>query len=263
MSTSPKIDAHQHFWQISRGDYDWMTDGVADIRRDTLPADLSPLLAKHDIAGTVVVQAAATIAETEFLLRLAKDTPFIKGVVGWVDLEDPACPSVLDHLMVSSVFKGVRPMLQDIEDTNWILRPTVMANLAAIAERGLPHLPIAIDHCAKPVIAGGADAVNTWRDGMARLAALPNTRCKISGLVNEAGPGWNAQSILDVVTYVVDHFGSNRTMWGSDWPVLNLAGDCAQWRAVSDTLFADLNDLDKADIYGGTATRFYGLELSS
>jgi len=120
-----------------------------------LSADLSPLLAKHDIAGTVVVQAAATIAETEFLLRLAKDTPFIKGVVGWVDLEDPACPSVLDHLMVSSAFKGVRPMLQDIEDTNWILRPTVMANLAAIAERGLPHLPIAIDHCAKPVIAGG------------------------------------------------------------------------------------------------------------
>ena len=249
-----------------------------------LSADLSPLLAKHDIAGTVVVQAAATIAETEFLLRLAKDTPFIKGVVGWVDLEDPACPSVLDHLMVSSAFKGMRPMLQDIEDTNWILRPTVMANLAAIAERGLrldalilphhlgvlagvaadlPHLPIVIDHCAKPVIAGGADAVDTWRDGMARLAALPNTMCKISGLANEAGPGWNAQSLLDVVTYVVDHFGSNRTMWGSDWPVLNLAGDYSQWRAVSKTLFADLNDQDRADIYGGTATRFYGLELSS
>ncbi|WP_299150151.1 amidohydrolase family protein [uncultured Tateyamaria sp.] len=283
MSVCPKIDAHQHFWQISRGDYDWMTDAVADIRHDILPANLSGLLAQHEIAGTVVVQAAATVAETEFLLGLAKDTPFIKGVVGWVDLADPTCPVVLDRLMASPVFKGVRPMLQDIEDTDWISRPTVRTNLTALADRGLrldalvvprhldvlacvaadlPQLPIVIDHCAKPVIADGADAGETWRGNMARLAALPNLMCKLSGLANEAGPGWSAATLQPIVDHVVKHFGPERIMWGSDWPVLNLAGDYAQWCAVSDQLVADLSDQDKANIYGATATRFYGLELS-
>jgi len=281
MSTSSKIDAHQHFWQIARGDYDWMTDEVADIRHDILPPDLSPLLEKHAIAGTVVVQAAATVAETEFLLGLAKDTPFIKGVVGWVDLEDPACPDVLDRLRAAPAFKGVRPMLQDIEDTNWIARPAVLANLAALAERGLrldalvvprhlnvlarvaadqPDLSIVIDHCAKPVIAGGADAGDTWREGMARLAAMPNLMCKISGLANEAGSGWSAKALQPVVDHVVKHFGPERIMWGSDWPVLNLGGDYDQWRAVSEQLFSGLSDTDKANIYGATATRFYGLK---
>ncbi|MGH1413556.1 MAG: amidohydrolase family protein [Pelagimonas sp.] len=281
MSSSPRIDAHQHFWQISRGDYDWMTDEVADIRHDFLPPDLSPLLAQHGIVGTVVVQAAATVAETEFLIGLADKTAFIKGVVGWVDLEDPACPAVLDRLCAAPVFKGVRPMLQDIADTNWIAQPAVKANLAALAERGLrldalvvprhldvlarvaadlPELPIVIDHCAKPVIAGGADAGDTWRDGMARLAALPNVMCKVSGLANEAGPGWSAEALQPVVDHVVKHFGPERVMWGSDWPVLNLAGAYDQWRAVSEQLFSGLSGKDRAHIYGATATEFYELE---
>ena len=107
-----KIDAHQHFWQISRGDYDWMPDDVADIRHDILPPDLSSLIDHHGITGTVVVQAAATVAETEFLLGLAEQTNFIKGVVGWVDLEDADAPQTLDRLMQSTAFKGVRPMLK-------------------------------------------------------------------------------------------------------------------------------------------------------
>jgi L-fuconolactonase len=283
MPHPPMIDAHHHFWQIARGDYEWMTDEVAEIRHDILPADLSPLLDAQGITGTIVVQAAATVAETEFLLGLAKDTDFIKGVVGWVDLTDPACPDMLDRLMASPAFKGVRPMLQDIGDTNWIARPAVLSNLAELAKRGLrmdalvvprhlevlarvaadlPQLPIVIDHCAKPVIADGADAGAAWREGMARLAALPNVMCKISGLANEAGPHWSAASLQPVVDHVVQHFGANRLMWGSDWPVLNLAGDYAQWRAVSDTLFAGLSLPDRANIYGRTAARFYGLALS-
>jgi L-fuconolactonase len=281
MPVPEKIDAHQHFWQISRGDYDWMTDEAAEIRHDILPSDLAPLIARQGITGTVAVQAAATVAETEFLLGLAENAAFIKGVVGWVDLEDPAAPQTMDRLLHSPLFKGVRPMLQDIEDTDWIARPQVAANLAAMADRGLrldalvlprhldvlaavaadlPELAIVIDHCAKPEIAGGADAGDAWRAGMARLASLPNLMCKISGLANEAGPGWNADRLAPVAAHVLQQFGADRVMWGSDWPVLNLAGDYNRWCAISEQLFASLSATDRAAVYGGTATRFYGLE---
>lgn len=282
MAAPIKIDAHQHFWQISRGDYDWMTDEVAEIRHDILPADLSPLIACQEISGTVAVQAAATVAETEFLLGLAGKSGFIKGVVGWIDLEDADAPQTMDRLMQSPFFKGVRPMLQDIEDTNWISRPKVVANLAAMANRGLrmdalvlprhldvlakvaaglPELAIVIDHCAKPEIAGGSDAGDSWREGMARLAKLPNLMCKVSGLANEAGTGWNAGWLEPAVAHVMQQFGADRVMWGSDWPVLNLVGDYQQWCAVSEQLFAGLSERDRSAILGGTAIRFYGLEL--
>ncbi len=282
MSRPQQIDAHQHFWQIARGDYTWMTDHVAAIRHDILPDDLKPLLARQEIAGTVVVQAADSIAETEFLLGLADQNSFIKGVVGWVDMEDPNTPHTLDRLMQHKDFKGVRPMLQDIEDTDWIARPQVMDNLAAVSARGLrldalivprhlqvlaqvagqlPDLPIVIDHCAKPVIAGGADAGQDWRDGMARMAALPNVMCKISGLANEVGPDWNIMPLHPVVDHVLAQFGADRIMWGSDWPVLNLVGDYDHWRSISAQLLSAVSDADRAAIFGGTAIKFYGLDM--
>ncbi len=204
-----QIDAHQHFWQIARGDYHWMTDEVAAIRHDTLPADLAPHLREHGIAGSVVVQAAATLAETEFLLSLAVETAFIKGVVGWVDLASPEAHDTLRRLAKYRKFKAIRPMLQDIAETDWVLRPEVQANIRALAPLGLrfdaliqprhlpslltlaqahPNLPIVIDHCAKPLIAGGADAGDAWREDMARLARLPNLYCKLSGLANRGRP---------------------------------------------------------------------------
>jgi L-fuconolactonase len=172
-------------------------------------------------------------------------------------------------------------MLQDISDTRWIAQPAVIANLHKLAERGLrldalvtprhldvlaevaqqvPSLKIVIDHCAKPVIAGGADAGDDWRRGMAQLAKLPQIMCKVSGLANEAGPGWTADILRPVVDHVLARFGAERVMWGSDWPVLNLAGGYDRWRSVSDELFAPLSDADRAAIYGGTAQRFYGLD---
>lgn len=283
MPQSVKIDAHQHFWKISRGDYTWMSDAVADIRHDILPPDIKPLLERHNISGTIVVQAAATVAETEFLIGLAAQNSFIKGVVGWVDLESENAPETLKRLSMTQVFKGVRPMLQDIDDTNWIEQPQVIKNLNALAEQGLrmdalvvprhldvltrvakqlPNLPIVIDHCAKPLIANGADAGNAWRDGMANLAELPNVYCKISGLANESGPGWNAQHLQPVIDHVLEYFGPARVMWGSDWPVLNLAGDYERWRSASDKLLTKLNQVDRDKVYGGTAMRFYGLEQS-
>lgn len=276
-----QIDAHQHFWHISRGDYDWMNDEVVAIRRDILPPDLAPTLARHGIDGTVLVQAADTVAETDFMISLAARADFIKGVVGWVDLEQPSAPDELDRLSQSAVFKGVRPMLQDIADTDWILRPAVRANLAEVAHRGLrfdalvqprhlpailevakthPTLPIVIDHCAKPVIAGGTDAGDGWRGDMATLAGQSNVFCKVSGLANEYGGGWSADTLRPVVSHVLDAFGPDRIMWGSDWPVLELAGTYDGWRAAAATLFDGLSGADRAAVMGGTATRFYGLE---
>lgn len=283
MSETHQIDAHQHFWQIARGDYDWMTDEVAAIRHDILPSDLEAHLRQHAIGGTVLVQAAATDAETEFMLGLAKQASFVKGVVGWVDLEEEGLAGTLHRLSQHQVLKGIRPMLQDIEDTDWIVRPHVLKALERVAADGLrfdaliqprhldvlaematrvPQLPIVIDHCAKPNIAGGADPGNAWRDGMANLAGFPNICCKISGLANEAGLGWSADGLASVVDHILSVFGPTRLMWGSDWPVLNLAGDYAQWRDVSAQLLGDLTADAKAAVFGGTAIEFYGLDTS-
>ncbi|MEO9620539.1 MAG: amidohydrolase family protein [Lentilitoribacter sp.] len=282
MSTSYQIDAHQHFWQIERGDYDWMDDSVSAIRRDIFPPDLSPLIKKHEIDGTVVVQAAASIAETQFILALAERNDFIKGVVGWVDLENSEAANTLDRLLASQFFKGIRPMLQDIPDTAWIMHPTVIANLKKVANRSLrldalitprhlevilqlseklPQLQIVIDHCAKPEFTKDEGAQIMWRNGMTKLAERPNVMCKISGLANEAGPDWNAVKLKPYIDHVIETFGPNRLMWGSDWPVLNLVGDYTRWREVSAELLKDLSDQERSAIYGGNAIKFYDLAV--
>ena len=276
-----RIDAHQHFWRVERGDYHWMDDSVAPIRRDILPEDILPLLVRHGIDGSVVVQAAATEAETRFLLALAKDAPFVRGVVGWVDLESADVANRLEDLASDPKLKGVRPMLQDIDDTDWIARPAVVQGLRAVAERGLrldtlvqprhlriltqvaegiPELPIVIDHCAKPLIAGGVDPGDGWRADMARLAALPQVMCKLSGLANEAGQDWSAEELRPVADHVLQVFGPERVMWGSDWPVLEMVGIYDGWVSATETLLSGLTPNQRAQVLGGTATQFYGLE---
>lgn len=282
MSTNYQIDAHQHFWQILRGDYDWMDDSVSAIRHDILPSDLAPLIKKHEIDGTVVVQAAASIAETQFILTLAEQNDFIKGVVGWIDLENRKTSYTLDRLLVSPFFKGIRPMLQDIPDTGWIMQANVLSNLNEVSKRGLrldalitprhlevilqlseklPQLQIVIDHCAKPEFTKDEGAQIMWRNGMKKLAERPNVMCKISGLANEAGADWNAVKLKPYIDHVIEAFGPNRLMWGSDWPVLNLVGDYARWREVSAELLKDLSDQERAAIYGGNAIKFYDLAV--
>lgn len=282
MSSTIHIDAHQHFWHIAREDYDWMDDSVAAIRHDIMPNDLKPHLKAHEINGTVVVQAAATVAETRFILELADHTDFIKGVVGWVDLENTEAANTLDRLMVSQYFKGIRPMLQDIPDTNWIMQPPIIANLKEVAKRGLrldalitprhlevisqlseklPQLQIVIDHCAKPEFTNDEDAQIMWRESMTKLAKRPNVMCKISGLANEAGPDWSTDKLKPYIDHVIEAFGTSRLMWGSDWPVLNLVGDYARWREVSAELSKDLSDQERAAIYGGNAIKFYDLTI--
>ena len=276
-----RIDAHQHFWRLDRGDYFWMDDSVAPIQRDLGPGDLLPLRTEAGIDGTVVVQAAPTVAESEYLLSLADEDQAILGVVGWVDLSQANARSDLQHLAAHSRFKGVRPMLQDIEDTSWILRDEVISNLEIVAATGLrldalitprhldaisdladriPELPIVIDHCAKPPIQNGQDAGEEWRAGIARLAQAPQIVCKLSGLANEFGAGWNADKLRPVFDHVLDCFGAERLMWGSDWPVLDLAGTYQNWYHCALSLASTLSTEEQDNLFGETATRFYGLK---
>ena len=275
------VDAHQHFWKIDRGDYGWMDDSVADIRRDILPPDLLPHAQTCNVRATIAVQAAPTVAETEFLLQLAKTNALIAGVVGWVDLERETAVDDLRRLAADPLFKGIRPMLQDIADTDWILQPAVMNNLAFAAEMGLsldalitprhfsaisevatahPELRIVIDHCAKPVF-DGADPGDGWRRQMTRLSAHPQVFCKLSGLANEHGPGWSAERLRPVFEHVMSVFGPERVMWGSDWPVLDLAGDYVTWFKTARTLADELTAREKQLLFSDTAAGFYRLDL--
>lgn len=272
------IDAHQHFWDITRGDYGWMDDSVAPIRRTILPDALAPLAAAAGVTGTVLVQAAPTLSETRFLLDLADQTPLVRGVVGWIDLtgDVEAQLAVIAH----PALRGIRPMLQDIADTDWILQPKVLDGLGRVASAGLrldalitprhlpailriaetlPQLPIVLNHCAKPAFQG-ADPGQAWRKGMSALAAHSQVFCKLSGLANEFGPGWSARTLRPVFDHVLAAFGADRLMWGSDWPVLELAGDYAGWLKAAQALAADLPPADRASLFSGTAARFYGLK---
>lgn len=271
------IDAHQHFWRIARGDYDWMTDEVAAIRRDMLPADLEPLARAAGVSGTVLVQAAPTLEETLFLLDLADRTPLVRAVVGWIDLTGDVGAQL--SRIAHPALRGIRPMLQDIADTDWILQDRVIDGLRQVADAGLrmdalitprhlpaidalarrlPDLPIVVDHCAKPVF-DGADPGQEWRQGMTALATHPQIFCKLSGLANEYGPGWSADTLRPVFDHVLAAFGPARLIWGSDWPVLELAGSHAGWLATAQELTAALPEPDRARIFGRTAARFYGL----
>ena len=273
------IDSHHHVWRLSRGDYDWLTPDLTDLYRDFEPADLAPLMAAGGVAGGIVVQAAESEAETGFLLDLANKSPTILGVVGWTDFAAPDGPAAIARLARHPRLKGFRPMLQDDPDDDFILRPAALAALAALRDEGLrldalvrprhlprlislrerfPDLPMVIDHAAKPDIAGGQ--WEPWADDMRRLADDGRTCCKLSGLLTEAAPGAGADALRRYADLVLDAFGAERVMWGSDWPVVLLAGDYGGWLAMAQALVAGRSDAERAAIFGGTAARFYGLD---
>lgn len=278
-----KIDAHQHFWQPLRGDYGWMPQDNATLNRPYAPHDLAPDLDRLGIDGTVLVQAAATINETEYMLGLADATPFIKGVVGWVDFEHSGDLAHLTRLAAHPGFLGVRPMIQDIADVDWMLRDDVQWAYRAIIDLdltfdalGFPHhLPnfltlmkrypemrVVHDHCMKPQIRdqrAGADAFSKWADGMSALAEETAGCCKFSGLVTEADEGWSVDDLRPFADHVVHAFGPDRVMWGSDWPVCRLQAEYGDWHTVAQSLTDGLSGPARSDIFGGTAARFYRL----
>jgi L-fuconolactonase len=276
-----RIDAHQHYWKLERGDYDWMSaPAVAPIRRDFLPRDLLPELEKHRIDRSVVVQAAATVAETDFLLRLSSEHPNVAGVVGWLDVEAPDFSEALARYARRPKFLGIRPMLQDIADERFLVRPRVIENLRELVRAGrtldllvLPrHLPVVldalgelagiravVDHCAKPDLRSGS--LDAWRAGMARIAEHPNVVCKLSGLVTEAPAGAHARDLAPAIEHVLAVFGPDRLLFGSDWPVCTLAASYDRVIGVlTEVLGARLTPDFERKLFGDNAARFYGIE---
>lgn len=306
------VDAHHHVWRLERCDYGWLTPdlpiyrdyGLPDLRplldtagpaasaRGTCPRSLDPgarpsalvpdaCLAALDrgVTATVLVQAAPTEAETGFLLQVARDSSgLVRGVVGWADLAASDAPARIVALAADPLLKGLRPMLHDIPDKEWILSPDAQPALTAIAARGLafdalirpPHLPvllelarrhpalrIVIDHAAKPDIAAGR--LQPWAADIARVARETSAVCKLSGLVTEAAPGWSITDLQPYVEHLLNVFGPQRLMWGSDWPVVDLAGGYLRWRDATLELLRHLSAAERDAVLGGIAATVYRL----
>ncbi|MGH6815034.1 MAG: amidohydrolase family protein [Hyphomicrobiaceae bacterium] len=270
------IDAHHHFWEIARGDYGWLTPELRPLYRDFGPADLASVLARHGLSRTILVQAAPTVAETEYLLALADAASFVAGVVGWVDFTSRTAPDTIARLAGNALLVGLRPMVQDIADDDWLLRADLKPAVQAMIDHGLtfdalilprhlprllrfveryPGLPVAIDHGAKPAIRDRA--IESWRSNLAVLARHPKIRCKLSGLVTEAAPGWSKEDMRPYCGILLDLFGPDRLMWGSDWPVVELAGGYDAWRTLSLEVLSPLNARGREAVLGGNAAAFY------
>ncbi len=281
MSTSPteRIDAHQHYWHPARGDYGWMPPDDPVLSRAYGPADLAPALAAGGIGRTVLVQAAATVAETEYMLGIADATPGVAAVVGWVDFERPEARATLARLARHPKFRGVRPMVQDIADDGWLLRADVQWGFEAVVEHDLtfdclgfarhlgpfltilkrhPGLRAVVDHCMKPQI--GKPGFEDWAEGMARIAGETGAFCKLSGLVTEAGETWRVDDLRPVAEHVLAVFGAERVMWGSDWPVCLLRSDYADWLRAAEDLCGGLDAAGRARVFSGSAAEFYRLD---
>lgn len=268
------IDAHQHFWLLNDRAGGWPPPELTAIHRDFLPQDLVPHLAGAGVEGTVLVQSLPSVEDTRFMLGLAENNRFILGVVGWVDLKAADAPIVIAELARTPKLKGLRPMLQDLVEDNWIDDPALDPAIDAMRAAGLvfdalvlprhlaslekfarryPDLPIVIDHGAKPVIAQGL--YTEWRAAMARLADLENVSCKLSGLLTERG-AQQPEAIRPYAETILDLFGPERVIWGSDWPVLDLAGDYAGWLAQARAI---VPEAARGAVFGGNARRFYKL----
>ncbi len=271
-----RIDAHQHFWSLARGDYGWLTPEMEPIYRDFLPDDLGPLLTEAGIDGTILVQAAPTVAETEFMIGLAREQPFIRGVVGWVDFEDPRAPGEIARLAGQSALVGLRPMIQDIADDDWMLGEGLVTTFGALIAADLtfdaltlprhlpalrellarhPNMRTVIDHGSKPMIRDGI--MDGWHQDMAALASGTSAFCKLSGLVTEARADWTVDDLRPYVDHLLDTFGPDRLVWGSDWPVCTLASSYGQWVEATGELLSGLAEDERSAILGGNAARAY------
>ena len=274
-----RIDSHQHFWRYNSDDYPWIDDTRAPLKVDYMPPDLQPLMTATGINGTVAVQARQNLRETEFLLELADQYDFIRGVVGWVDMRADDVEAQLERFAPHPRMVGVRHIVHDEADDRFMLGGNFLRGLAKLAACDLRydlllfprHLPIAIDvvkrfpgqpfvldHIAKPFIKDGL--LEPWERDIRQLAAHDNVWCKVSGMVTEAAwGGWTQADYAPYLDVVFDCFGVDRLMFGSDWPVCTLSGSYRQVVGIVETYIAALSADEQAAVMGGNASAFYQL----
>ncbi|MBB3699410.1 amidohydrolase family protein [Flammeovirga yaeyamensis] len=276
-----KIDAHHHLWKYSPVEHAWINDEMSVLKQDYLPKQLWEEMSKSGYEGCVAVQASQTEQETQFLLQEASVNPFILGVVGWVNLSNSSIKDRLQYFSKFSDFKGVRHVLQDEEDDQFMLREEFLRGIAALKEFDLtydilifpkhlpfakelvekfPEQPFVIDHIAKPEIKEGK--FEPWASDLKKIAHYPNVMCKLSGMVTEADwKQWTKEELHQYIQVVVDAFGVDRLMIGSDWPVCKLAGEYSEVMQVVEDFFTDANDRKK--VMGENAMSFYNLTLKN
>ena len=274
-----RIDAHQHFWKYSPAEYGWITDTMAELKRDFLPEDLKPLLGENGFEGSIAVQARQSVDETLWLLELAEQSEFIKGVVGWVDLRGSGRQR-WEPLLGRKKLVGVRHVLQDEPDDQFMLRPDFRRGIARLHEHGLAydlllhprHLPIAVqlvkefprqrfvlDHIAKPGISDGL--MEPWDQDIRELAKFENVWCKLSGMVTEARwKQWKPEDFRPYLDVVFEGFGTERLMIGSDWPVCTLSAGYSETIGLIEKYTRDLPLPQRNSVLGSNCARFYNLD---
>lgn len=273
------IDSHQHFWNYEPAKHEWIDEEMTVIRKDFTPSDLKKVYQQNDIDGCVAVQADQTLEETNYLLDLASKNDFIKGVVGWVDFRADNIDQILEHYSKFDKIKGFRHVVQCEEDANFLLRPKFLKGISKLEQYGfvydilvLPHqlgavlefvtkfpnLNFVIDHMAKPYIKHGF--YDGWAVLMTALAKQNNVYCKISGIVTEADcKAWKPEHLEPYMQLVLDVFGVDRLMYGSDWPVCLVAGNYTEVKESVTNFIAKLSPKEQSAIMGETAIKFYNL----
>jgi L-fuconolactonase len=273
-----KLDSHQHFWRYDEAQYPWIPKG-SPLHRDWLPTDLQPLLTQARLDGSIAVQARQNLEENRFLLELADRHPLVKGVVGWVDLQSERVEEQLAQFAPHPKFVGVRHVVQDEPDDNFMLRPAFLRGIGKLRQfeltydilvyprqlpaaielvRRFPEQPFVLDHIAKPHIKDGA--LSPWREQMRELAKAPNLLCKVSGMVTEANWSyWQPTDFKPYLDVVFEVFGPDRLMYGSDWPVCLLAGSYVRVHQLASDYIRQLSTAEQEKIMGQNAATFYGV----
>ncbi|MGB5263674.1 MAG: amidohydrolase family protein [Lutimonas sp.] len=273
------IDSHQHFWHYEPKKHSWIDDDMSIIRKDFMPEDLQLIYEKNDVSGCVAVQADQTLEETNFLIDLADKYDFIKGVVGWIDLRDQKVQNILEEYNSYSKLKGLRHVVQGEADPNFLLRPEFLRGIGFLDHYNLtydilvfphqlgavlefvdrfPNQKFVIDHCAKPYILDGF--YQGWAVMMREIAKRRNVYCKLSGMITEADYlHWTNEQVQPYMSLIIDAFGPDRIMFGSDWPVCLVAGNYARVKSLVTDFIADLSETEQNAILGENAIKFYNL----
>lgn len=274
-----RVDAHQHFWQFDPVRDNWINEDMAAIQKDFMPQDLQPLLAENGFDGCVAVQADQSEEQTNFLVRLAEQHPFIKGVVGWVDLQAENITERLQHFSQYKIIKGFRHVLQGEPQRDLMLSPAFVRGIKALKEfdftydilifldqliysknlaAQFPEQKFVIDHLAKPHIK--KKEIKEWTLDIESIAKLPNVHCKVSGMVTEADwKGWQKEDFRPYMDVIVENFGIDRILFGSDWPVCLVAASYKEVVDIVQDYFSAFSDSEQAKVFGGNAVSFYNL----